>query len=294
MSFGPNPWQQTNWDWRAAGNFVCGGAGAGLVVFAALSGAQGPALAILLLVGLALVGVGLLCVWLEIGRPLRALHVFLNPRTSWMTREAFVATLLLPAGLVAALGWPGATALAALLAGAFIYCQARIVQAAKGIPAWREPLTVPLLVLTGLAEGGGLWLLFQGALDPQRMPAAIGQPLLLGSAAALLLARALVWTAWRGRLQRSAAPRALAAIDASGRWLQLGSWLPLAAIAVVAALATGLVPPAGGAAMPSALLAVAGALAVAAGAIFKFTLITRAGFNQGFALAHLPVRGARR
>ena len=25
--FGPNPWQQTSWDWRAAGNFICGGAG---------------------------------------------------------------------------------------------------------------------------------------------------------------------------------------------------------------------------------------------------------------------------
>ena len=33
MSFGPNPWQQTNWDWRAAGNFMGGGAGAGLVVW---------------------------------------------------------------------------------------------------------------------------------------------------------------------------------------------------------------------------------------------------------------------
>ena len=34
--------------------------------------------------------------------------------------------------------------------------------------------------------------------------------------------------------------------------------------------------------------------AVAAGGWFKFTLITRAGFNQGFALARLPVRGVRR
>ena len=48
----------------------------------------------------------------------------------------------------------------------------------------------------------------------------------------------------------------------------------------------------GGLAAP--LLVVAGLLAVAAGAWFKFTLITRAGFNQGFALAHLPVRGVRR
>ena len=43
--------------------------------------------------------------------------------------------------------------LAAALALAFIYCQARMLQAAKGIPAWREPLLVPLMVVTGLAEG---------------------------------------------------------------------------------------------------------------------------------------------
>ena len=42
MSYGPNPWQQTNWDWRAAGNFICGGAGSGLIAATALSGAQGP------------------------------------------------------------------------------------------------------------------------------------------------------------------------------------------------------------------------------------------------------------
>lgn len=277
MSFGPAPWQQTNWDWRAAGNFICGGAGGGLIVFAALSGAQGLALAVLLLGGLALVGTGLVCVWLEIGRPLRALHVFINPRTSWMTREAFVATLLMPVALAAAAGLPGFEWLAAVLALAFVYCQGRMLQGAKGIPAWREPLLVPLVVLTGLAEGGGLLLLAQPAH-------AAGQPLLLALVGALVLARALVWLAYRRRL----ATRALAALDAAGRWLQLaGSLLPLVVLALVA---SGLI----GGALAAPLLVVAGLLAAAAGAWLKFTLITRAGFNQGFALAHLPVRGVRR
>ena len=73
MSFGPAPWQQKSWDWRAAGNFICGGAGSGLIVFTVAAGAHGLALSMLMLGGLALVGDGLLCVWLEIGRPLRAL-----------------------------------------------------------------------------------------------------------------------------------------------------------------------------------------------------------------------------
>ena len=281
MSYGPAPWQQTQWDWRAAGNFVCGGAGGGLIVFAALSGARGPVLAVLLLGGLALVGTGLVCVWLEIGRPLRALHVFFNPRTSWMTREGFVALMLMPVALAAAAGLPGFEWLAAVLALAFVYCQGRILQGAKGIPAWREPLLVPLVVLTGLAEGGGLWLLAQPAH-------AAGQPLLLALVGALVLARLLVWLAYRRHLATGAAPRALAGLDGAGRWLQLaGSWLPLVLLAIVASDLIG-------GALAAPFLVVAGFLAAAAGGWFKFTLITRAGFNQGFALAHLPVRGVRR
>jgi phenylacetyl-CoA:acceptor oxidoreductase subunit 2 len=41
------------------------------------------------------------------------------------------------------------------------------------------------------------------------------------------------------------------------------------------------------------LAAIAGLMAATAGAYTKYTIVTRAAFNQGFALAHLPVRGAR-
>lgn len=281
MTYGPAPWHQTQWDWRAAGNFVCGGAGAGLIVFAALSGTQGLALAVTMLGGMALVGIGLVCVWLEIGRPLRALHVFFNPRSSWMSRESLVATALMPVTLAAAVGLPSFQWLAALLALAFVYCQSRILQAAKGIPAWREPLLVPLVVLTGLAEGGGLWLVVQPTM------AAADQPL-LWLVSVLILARAAVWVVYRRRLSTSAAPRARAALDAAGRWLLLaGTLLPLLAIALVASDAIG-------GALAAPLLVLAGLTTAGAGAWLKFTLVTRAAFNQGFALAHLPVRGVRR
>ena len=281
LLYGPDPWQQTQWDWRAAGNFVCGGGGAGLIVLGVVAGAQGLARVTLLLAGLALIGAGLLCVWLEIGRPLRALHVFFNPRTSWMTREAFVAALLIPVGLATVLGLVEFRGLAALLALAFVYCQARIVQGAKGIPAWREPLVVPLLVLTGIAEGAGLLLLMQPGY-------AAHLPLLLGLVGVLVLARALLWPVYRRRLAASAAPRALAALDAAGNWLQhTGSIVPLLLIA----LATS--GYAGGM-LCTVLLGLAGLLIAASGAWLKFTLITRAGLNQGFALVHLPVRGVRR
>ena len=107
MSFGPNPWHQTNWDARAAGNFIGGGAGSGLIVATAYGGPTGLTLTVMLIAALALVGFGLFCVWLEIGRPLRAVNVFINPRTSWMSREAFVGLFLFPVGAVTAFLSPG-------------------------------------------------------------------------------------------------------------------------------------------------------------------------------------------
>jgi phenylacetyl-CoA:acceptor oxidoreductase subunit 2 len=149
---------QKHWDVRAALNFMLGGAGAGLMIWAALAQARSPypiALSLVLVAG------GLFAVWLEIGRKLRALHVFFNPFTSWMTRESFCALGFFAFGL-AALRYPEFATGAALMAGAFLYCQARILRAAKGIPAWRTPWVVPLIVLSGLAEGGALLLLMQG------------------------------------------------------------------------------------------------------------------------------------
>ena len=267
MSYGPDPWQQTHWDWRAAGNFMGGGAGAGLVLLATLSGA--PAAAVF--AGLALIGAGLACVWLEIGRPLRALHVFFNPQTSWMTREGIVATLLMPIGLASVVLWPDLGVVAALLALAFVYCQGRILRASRGIPAWREPRVVPFVVATGLAEGGALLLL---APPSQRAP------WLPGLVAALLLVRIALWAAYRQRL----AARARGALAASAHALVWGGTvLPLALMALAAA-----------GVLPAAALALAGAAAAASGAWIKFALVTRAGFNQGFALARLPVRGVPR
>jgi len=275
-NFGPNPWHQTQWDWRAAANFVFGGAGSGLIVFAALSPARGQLLTALLLGGLALVGTGLACVWLEIGRPWRAFNVFLSPRLSWMTREAMVATLLFPVGLAAAVAAPALTWVAAALALAFVICQGAMVHAAKGIPAWRDSMVPPLIIATGLAEGGGLLLAataWQGAAPPQ----------MLAIVVLVLLARATLWYFYRRRLDGAAAPGALVQLDRAGRVLHLaGTLLPLLLI-VAAVLAGG--------ALAAPALALAGLAAAASGAFMKYTLVTRAAFNQGFSLAHLPVRG---
>ena len=281
--FGPNPWQQTSWDWRAAGNFIGGGAGTGLLVatalFAAPDAANPAITSWLVLVGLALVSLGLLCVWLEIGRPWRALHVFFNPRTSWMSREGFVALMLFPAGLLALLGVGGWLWATTVLAVAFLYCQSRMLPAARGIPAWRPRLVIPLVFVTGLCEGFGIFLmlgLFHGRVSSAVM-------LLLGL---LVLARLALWTRYRGTVEASLAPRARAALNHAGRWLLMaGTVAPVALLGISVFLSSG--------AAQGGLVALAGTCAMFAGAYVKYTLVTRASFNQGFSLTKLPVRGVR-
>jgi phenylacetyl-CoA:acceptor oxidoreductase subunit 2 len=234
---------QRHWDARAAANFMLGGAGAGLIACAPLTGDPRAAL-----FGLVLVAAGLGAVWLEIGRKLRAAHVFFNPVTSWMTRESFAALMLFPLAVFSPL-------LAAPVALAFLYCQARILRAAKGIPAWRAPQVVALVVSTGLAEGAGLALVFSA------------DRVLAGVFALAVAARYLAW-----RRYRAAAPSA--ALEPAGRalgWIGSGAALALLPLA----------PP------------LAGVAAAAAGAWLKLALVTRASVKQGFSLPHLPVRGAR-
>jgi phenylacetyl-CoA:acceptor oxidoreductase subunit 2 len=281
MTYGPNPWLQKSWDARAAGNFMAGGAGAGLMVFVALSGWRGAPAVTLWLVGMALVSTGLLLVWLEIGRPLRALNVFFNPRTSWMTRESLVAAALLSLGLLTVLGVVAYHSVVAALALAFVYCQARILHAARGIVAWRQPMTTPLVLLTGLVEGGGLFCVAATAFGG-------APPLALAAFAVALLARTLLARLWRQRLGPLWAPRPMKALNAmvAPLWLA-GGLAPLMLIVLAQVL------PLAGAAT-TALWGLAGALAAAGGAAFKFHLVTRAAFNQGFSLTQLPVRGVRR
>ena len=276
-AFGPKPWHQTNWDIRAALNFMFGGAGTGLLVIAAFSGLAGDALRAEIVLGMGLIGAGLISVWFEIGRPLRAIHVGFNPFTSWMTRESFAAGAVFALGLSAA--WLGSQALAqaaALAALVFAYCQGRMLQGAKGIPAWRVPALAWLIFITALAEGAGLFVVLAALFEtPARG--------VLAYFSLALVARGLAWSIYRGSVAKSVARPALVALDRAGKILiQFGTIAPLALLLL------GLL--ADDTARIALLLAGVGALAT--GWQFKFVLITRAAYNQGFALPHLPVRGA--
>jgi phenylacetyl-CoA:acceptor oxidoreductase subunit 1 len=276
-SRGVEPTHQKHWDWKAAANFMCGGAGSGLFALAAAAGLAGATAWPAMAAGAALMALGLFCVLLKIGRPLRAANVLRQPRRSWMAREAWVAMAFFP--LAALTLWTQHSLLAiaaAALALIFLVCQGMILFAAKGIPAWREPLVVPLIVTTGLAEGGGL-------LVAALVVMSVSGPIVDATATAVVLlaaARGWTWRLYVGSLERKGAPsRTLEVFERMRTWIHsLGLALPAALILV------GFIPSID-ARLPFAL---GGLVVFAAGWLLKFMLVTRAGWNQGFALEHIP------
>jgi phenylacetyl-CoA:acceptor oxidoreductase subunit 1 len=271
---GVAPWHQQHWDWKAAGNFICGGAGTGLFVSDAILGTS-------FWVGwaaLGLVALGLFLILLKIGRPLRFIFVLRQPQRSWMAREAWVAAFLFPLGAVAI--WLDSRALmlaAAILALCFLFSQAMILYECKGIPAWRTRGIVPLIIATGLAEGASLYLIAAAAIPPR-------EPMTqLAALAVLILAaiRAWSWKSYLGGLRAEGAPeRSIAVLENFERpFLFLGSALPIVLIVIAWIISS------------VALGALAAFFVVGTGAALKFVLVTRAGYNQGFALPHIPARG---
>ncbi len=278
---GVAPKLQTHWDWRAAINFILGGTGAGLFIAASLVGLIGKPPALVGLIALVFVATGLFFVWLEIGRPWRFMNVYLHAKRSWMTREAMVAPPFLALGLVSVWSsWTIIWLLAALLGLAFIYCQGMILRAAKGIPAWRQPGIVQLIMATGLSEGVGILAAIAGLVQvADDVTPSLAQLALIGLLI-LLVIRHVAWRNYRTALGKRGAPvETFKALDQGVLNLTFHTQLPIAVI-----VAVGIVLPFAG--------VVGGLLAAITGWTFKYALITRASYNQGYAIKHVPGRGA--
>jgi phenylacetyl-CoA:acceptor oxidoreductase subunit 2 len=266
---------QTQWDWRAAGNFMFGGTGCGLILMAAAASyPESPHLA-LALPALAFIGLGLLLVWLEIGRPWRALHVFFHPQTSWMTREGLVGTLLFPVAL-AGLIWdiPALVALAGFLGLTFLYCQGRILLASTGIPAWREPAILPLIISTGLCEGSGLLLLTMHLVG-----IANDNGWVLFLFLAFLAFRTFAWSKYRENLNASKTPaKTLSILNGIHAQILWGSNIAPLVLLLAAMFLS---------AQTTLLSSIAAVLTVAGGWYMKFVIVARASQVQGYSLGKL-------
>ena len=278
---GVEPWHQKHWDWKAAANFLCGGAGSGLFMFSALIGMNGTPVFVPGLAALALVALGLTMLMFKIGRPLRFLYVLRQPKRSWMTREAWVVIVWFPLGLFAL--WsnhPPFLLPAALLGLLFLFCQGMILEQAKGIPAWRNPRVIAFIMATGLAEGCGLFL----ALAAFSLNLGYAAKPLAVALVVLAAARAWTWRRYFARLESEGAPTRTMEIFMGCRGWFLGLGLALPFVLVVAGWLLNAAAP--------MLFALAGLSVFATGWAIKFILIARAAYNQGFALPHTPVRGS--
>ena len=280
--------RQTFWDLRAAMNFILGGMGSGLAFLAVLlyftAGLAQPLLLDLVAGAGVFMAVGLFFVFLEIGRKRRFLYVLLRPQSSWMTRETYCVAVFYPALLLDL--WQPRPWLHAVIAAAalgFLICQARILYAGRGIPAWRAPLVPWMILCTGLLEGAGLLALSQlfyaGPRYFQGHAAAV--------AALLAIITGILWIAYRlTARRRGIPPLARREINrVSPLITAIGHALPVIGFALLAR-------PAAAGYSVATLLLVAGAGAVLGGAAWKFTVITRAAFQQGFAMPWLPQRGS--
>lgn len=273
------PWLQAHWDDRAAGNFIGGGTGSGLAIVAAATALWSGRIGWLPFAAAALfICAGLSLVWLEIGRPWRFLHVFFNPKTSWMTREALIGPPLLVA-LASAIWFGGAAACGAVLvlALAFLYSQSRILRASTGIPAWREPRIVPLILSFGLAEGAGAFVALAALLGDGASNAVAW-----GLAVLLVVARWFAWASYSARFTREPSP-------VGTRRVLEACHLPFVTVGALAPVAL-FVGAQWSHALGSILATLGGLLIVASGWFIKYTIVTRAAFNQGFALPSLRAR----
>ena len=247
--------------------------GGALMLMIAIAYFQTTPSVIVGLTALAFVGLGLLCVWLEIGRPWRFLHVFLHPQTSWMTREAAVAVALFITALIGLLlQIPLAISIAGVLGFVFLYCQGRILSASKGVPVWREPAIIALIVITGLAEGAAILFILFIFSNAEKI-------WLLYALGALLICRLLSWRRYRQRLaDNHTPPGALAILDGMSKpYIILGHLVPLVFLGAVI-LAPSFTKP---------LMLLACLLIIANGWLLKFTIIARAANVQGYALSKL-------
>ncbi len=275
---GPLPRLQTSWDLRAACNFIGGGTGTGLLIATALLVLAGAPYATGLLLGLGFVAFGLFMVWLEIGRPWRSMNLFFHPETSWMTREGILAIPLFTLGALllfyppAAKGALVSSAIGVIAAG-YLYCQARMLRAAKGIPSWASPALTPYILSTGLVEGTGLALCVPGLVNEGTM---------LGFAL-LLIVRALAWLRYQQQLVQTNAPTATLAVlkKLRGPLMLVGHLIPIVLLVLVSWQPN----------LKSLAIPAAGLLAAAMGWLSKAAIITRAAQTRGFAIPRTPIRG---
>jgi hypothetical protein len=269
---------QRLWGWPAAVNLVAGGLGTGFYVAAAV-GARGAAPVALAWLGPLLVLVGFAAVAVEAGRPSRALRVLARARTSWMSREAWLAGAFVAFALAeVVVPGPAPRLLAVAAAVALAIAQGAVLRAARGVAAWGVAVMPALFLSSALVSGTGLLVV----VDVARGGPSIR---LLGATLALLTVHVVVWWAyltWSAERAFLEGVRPLRGGRGALAIVGGGYLLPSLCLALAVALPE----------LAASLAALGGALVVLGQAHAKAALVLQAGRLRPITLA--PVRCERR
>jgi phenylacetyl-CoA:acceptor oxidoreductase subunit 2 len=200
----------------------------------------------------------------------------------------------------------GLSVLSAVAASLFLYCQARILKASKGIPAWREPKLMRFIIVTGLTEGLSALLILMAVMVALASAGSMltGRTVALGASSALTVLLALRIHAWQhyfGTVSARAPIKAVEILSGLNRTMTIwGGWLPLG-LSTVSLVGTLTLPTLRDAGLSSGALvaaihlpvAVAMIMALGTGWQAKFVIIARASYTQGFSIPKRPARGPR-
>jgi len=157
--------KQKVWGWPAVINFVLGGTAAAFYVLGNLV-VMLPGCSHIVFLSVTihllppvLVGLGFVCLTVEVGRPFRGHQMFRRVYNSRMSQESMVGIAFI---FFAIFNWisphPILTVLAVAAAMGLIISQGFIVYGARAVTAWNVPIIPLLFVTSGFAAGGGLLL----------------------------------------------------------------------------------------------------------------------------------------
>ncbi len=278
-----------NWGWMLAVDFFFAGLGGGMLVIGAVVELFGGGTRMSLLGNLLgpvsmCIGCGFLI--LELGRPLRALRVFMNPKAiltigAWMMSVAIVsgfiyAAMGIPLDLIFWREWTSlgkCLAVINLVTGLVVATYPGVLLGRlKGRPFWAGPGIIALFLLSSLVTASALHFL-GGLLTPA--PAVTIWRALPGLIAALLLFQLLLWNCylWIKRKEATAAEATSAQRWISGD-LSLAFKIGFMALGTVAPLVLVLLP------IPAAQAL--GAVLVLLGGVTMRLLTVRGGEDRTF------------
>jgi len=161
------PTKQKEWGWPAAANFILGGAGTGFYIFTFLTMIfKNPNSALngstpYWMIGPVLVIIGLLCLTIEAGRPLRSPYLFCQLGKAWISREILAFTFFVPTVILdyffPHLIFKTCAVLSSLL---FMVAQGFILYSSRAIPAWNLTIIPLIFFILGLCFRGWIGIAF--------------------------------------------------------------------------------------------------------------------------------------